>query len=829
MPTIYPIQDTWVRGELSPRLHARASLDLYRAGLAVCENFLTLPHGGLRKRAGSYYVGELGPAVYGPGVDGLIRLFPFIFSADQAYCLEFGDLYLRIYAYGARVGSIELVTPWPEDDLGGIQFIQSADQMWLTHPDYPGQLLTREAALTWTLEEIEFQDGPYKPINLTSTNLTPASYGCATPKMTGLTAPSGTVSSSAAAADAWEIFDGDAGTFTRITGKSGWIAYAFASGTKVVDAYWLKASSDGSSPPEATPSAWTIEGYDGSSWIPLDNRTAELGWSAGETRFFEFTNETGYSAYRFKWTANGGGSGVDTDICELALHERAENQTAFNLTASAATGINDGAGFKTTDVGRSIRILGSDGRWRWCRIIARTSSTIVTIQLYIHALPDLAPIANWRMSAFEDGDQPSAVTMFEERLTLAQDYSVFATKTGDFDNFSTGEADDDALEFQNAGGGQANKILWMADADGFLLIGTAGGIRALSGSGIDEALTPTSFKNRKSRTFGCSYIAPIDAGASFIYVTRNRRQLAELTQNQSGRFTSDDITQVSEHIPKKGIVEITYQSDPDPMIWFPLGTGELGGYTHQPSQEVRGMHRHILGGSFSTGDAVVERALSTPGQDGPDDVWLAVKRTISSNTRRYLEIMTAPMEYSTLDDAFFVDCGLSYSGVATNSLSGLAHLNGQSVDVLYKTGAGKWFVAKGRTVSAGAITLPSAATCVKAHVGLPYEGTAETLELDVGGKDGSLVGRRKKVAAVILSLFETDVSGLQIRSKLRGAWESINIPTNVASDGSIALFTGNVKVPIDDSWEGQGKVEIRHTNPTPCTIRGMSPVFDYEP
>ena len=197
MPTIYPIQDAFVRGELSPRLHARASLDLYRAGLAVCENFLTLPHGGIRKRAGSYYVGEVKTSA------NAVRLVPFIFSADQAYCLEFGNLYLRIYAYGARVGTIELVTPWPTAALDGIQFVQSADVMWLVHPDYAPQVLTREAALTWTLEEIEFQDGPYKAINLTPTTLTPASTAHITPAMTNNTTPAGyTVSSSNASASA---------------------------------------------------------------------------------------------------------------------------------------------------------------------------------------------------------------------------------------------------------------------------------------------------------------------------------------------------------------------------------------------------------------------------------------------------------------------------------------------------------------------------------------------------------------------------------------------------------------------------------------------------
>jgi hypothetical protein len=110
-----------------------------------------------------------------------------------------------------------------------------------------------------------------------------------------------------------------------------------------------------------------------------------------------------------------------------------------------------------------------------------------------------------------------------------------------------------------------------------------------------------------------------------------------------------------------------------------------------------------------------------------------------------------------------------------------------------------------------------------------HRGGADTLELDVGGKDGSLMGRRKKVSAVILSLLETDTTGLQIQSLQRGRWESVRIPSIVAPDGMATLFTGKVTVPIEDSWEGQGRFRLRHTNPTPCTVRGATPIFDSEP
>lgn len=822
--TLYPSQDTFVRGEISPRLHARASLDLYRAGLSKCENFLTLPHGGIRKPGGTYFVGEVKNSAK------RTRGVPFIFSASQAYWLEFGDLYIRVYAYGARVGSVEVVTTYTEAELPDLMFYQSADVMWIAHPSHGLATLTRTAHTTWTLAAYTIDDGPYDEEDTQGTTLTPASTGHVTPIMSANTTPSGTASDSSSSSDAWKAFDRSKSTSKGFDGTGGNsapanIAYDFAgSTTKVADAYWITLGTS-----REGPKNWVFEGYNGSAWITLDTRSGESGWAAGDPHFFEFPNETAYLAYRLNWSAYDESSAAtdDVDISELAIHERAQSQTPFNLTASAITGINGGTGFQTTDVGRSIRLMGSDGRWRWARVIARTSTTIVTIQLYDHALPDLAPIARWQLGTFIPGLYPQAVTVFEERLAVSRKFAAYLSKSFTFEDFGVGEEDDDAMEFRNAGGGQANDIVWIVDADGFLVMATANGVRALSGSGIDEALTPSSFKNRRSRTFGCAKISPVDAGSSFLFVTRSRKAIAELVLNQSGRFSSDDIGQISEHIPKKGVHELAFQTDPDPILWFPLDNGEMGGYTHQPAQEVRGMYRRRLGGAF-TGSTwgIVESAVVTPGQNGTDDLWLVVKRTIGGVTKRYIEIQTAAFEYGALVDAFQVDCGLTYSGSAVTTFSGLSHLNGQTVDVL---ASGK--VYKGLTVSAGSVSLPGGSAAVtKAHIGLPSVSEAETLELDVGGKDGSLLGRRKKVAMLILSVFETDTTGLRIQSLIRGSWEDAKIPTvSPAASGVANLYTGNIAVRIDDSWEGQGRVRIRHDNPTPCTIRAVTPVFDSEP
>ncbi|TRC72746.1 hypothetical protein FJV83_10140 [Mesorhizobium sp. WSM4307] len=826
MTTLYPVQDVFTRGEISPRLHARASLDFYRAALARCENFVTLPHGGIRKRGGTYFAGEVKISAK------KTRLIPFIFSADQAYVLEFGDLYIRVYAYGARVGTVEVASPYLEADLFKLAYVQSADQMWIVHKDYAPKVLTRTAHTAWTLTDFAFLDGPYDEINTTPTTLTPASTGHATPRMTSATAPSGTVTDDGTGTSTWTVFDRSiAQEVVFTTHSSGFIQYQFPAGQgRAVNAYWIAASSNVAATGD-TPTQWTLTGSnDGVNYVALDGRAGQTGWSGSEVRFYDFQNTTTYEYYRFAFSGGGGGDALNSSIAEIALAENGDTMTPFNLTASSTAGINSGTGFQTSDVGRSIRLLGSENVWRWAKITGRSSTTVVQIRLYGHALPDLSPITRWRLGTFVPGKYVESGSLYEERLAFSRKFSVYASATGDFDNFALGEKDDDALEFIQAGGGQANDIAWIADSDGALLIGTSGGVRALSGSGIDEALTPSSFKNRRSRTFGCARIRPVDAGQSFLYVTRSRKSIAELTQTAQSRFSSDDVGQISEHIPKQGVVELAFQTDPDPLLWFPLDNGELGGYTHQPSQEVRGMHRHRLGGAFGgTGPddsnwAVVESATVTPGQDGNDDLWLVVKRTIGGVTRRYIEIKTAPFEYGAVADAFEVDCGLTYTGAAVATVGGAAHLAGQAVDVLAD---GK--VYRGLIVSGGGtVTLPGG-SAGKWQLGLPYAAGADTLELDVGGKDGSIIGRRKKVAKTILSLLETDTTGLEVQSFMRGRWEPVRMPSIVAPDGRATLFTGNVEVPIDDSWEGQGKVRIRHVNPTPCTIRAFTPVFDAEP
>jgi hypothetical protein len=79
------------------------------------------------------------------------------------------------WSSGGTVAEIlEVTTAFAEADLADVRVTQSADTLYITHPDFPPQQLVRTSATSWTLSDIVFTDGPYDSLNTTATTLTPS-------------------------------------------------------------------------------------------------------------------------------------------------------------------------------------------------------------------------------------------------------------------------------------------------------------------------------------------------------------------------------------------------------------------------------------------------------------------------------------------------------------------------------------------------------------------------------------------------------------------------------------------------------------------------------
>ena len=163
---------TFNAGEWSPELYGRIDLDKYRNACRAIENFVLLAQGPATRRPGTQFIAHTKD-------DGVTRLIPFEFSTEQAYVIEAGAGYFRFYMNGGRIETspgtaYEIMTPYGVVDLAGLKWAQSADVLYLTHPNFAPRKLARSGHTNWTLSEIAFQDGPYLDENVGAITLTPA-------------------------------------------------------------------------------------------------------------------------------------------------------------------------------------------------------------------------------------------------------------------------------------------------------------------------------------------------------------------------------------------------------------------------------------------------------------------------------------------------------------------------------------------------------------------------------------------------------------------------------------------------------------------------------
>ena len=156
--SIYTLQATFARGEISPRLHSRADIDHWAMSLKQCVNYFVMRQGGLQKRTGTIFAAEVKDS------SKKTRLIPFVFSTEQAYVVEMGDLYARYYANGGQVLNasvpVETVLPYTEAQLFDVQHAQSADTAYLVHGSHVQATLTRTSAVSFTYAPMTFTSPP---------------------------------------------------------------------------------------------------------------------------------------------------------------------------------------------------------------------------------------------------------------------------------------------------------------------------------------------------------------------------------------------------------------------------------------------------------------------------------------------------------------------------------------------------------------------------------------------------------------------------------------------------------------------------------------------
>jgi hypothetical protein len=839
-------------GELSPRLDGRNDLTKYSSSCKTLENFIIYPHGAAARRSGTTFVAEVASSA------NKTRLIPFEFSTTQTYMLEFSNLKIRVYKDNGSVlegdKTITAITQAnPAVVTSNSHGYSNGDEILITAVVGMTQLNSKRflvANVTTNTFELTNKDG----VDTDSTAFTAYVSGGTANKVFEITTPYTT-------AQLFEIKFAQSADVMYITHPAHEVA---------------KLSRTGHT-------AWTL---------------TDVVFTKGP---FQDPNTTTTTLTPASASV---GSGV-------------------NITASSVTGINSGSGFLSTDVGRQIYFNSG-----YATITAITSTTVVVVDITI-AFTNTNAITAWQLGSFSDTTgHPSCVSFFEQRLVFAgttnQPQTIFFSKSGDYENMDANiggtVADDDAIIYTIASN-QVNAIRFMT-ATRTLILGTAGGEFTVSGGGTDSAVTPTNILIKKQSNHGAANVDAIAVGNATLFLQRAKRKVRELAYNfDVDGYIAPDMTILAEHITESGLTQMSYQQEPNQIIWGVRDDGELVGLTYQREQQVTAWHRHIFGGivnvpiitvtdyaNIVTGTRIVfqksdgtlvtltattgtasaqefkietsndvtaanlnasintantasgtgitssvasnvltitevtptglaylviksfdttrltavsqtkaecESVAVIPTDNSEYQTWVIVKRTINGITRRYVEYINT-FDFTETDNTTFnfLDSALSYSGAAATTISGLNHLEGQTVHIL----------ADGAThptkiVSSGSITLDRASTDVK--IGLGYNSILQTMRLDAGSQNGTSQAKTKRIYEITIRLYES--IGVEVGENLNNM-ERIPFRTSAdVMDQGLPPFTGDKTVEFRGNYETDGFIFVRQTQPLPLTVLSLYP------
>jgi len=413
---------------------------------------------------------------------------------------------------------------------------------------------------------------------------------------------------------------------------------------------------------------------------------------------------------------------------------------------------------------------------------------------------------------------PSVVTFFEQRLVFAatnnNPQTLWFSKNADYLNFTTGTADDNALIYTIASN-KVNAIRYLS-ATRILNIGTSGGEYVLTTTN-GGPITPTQTVIRKYSNYGCIESEVVQVADVTLFAQRGARKVREfryIGEVDVAGYAAPDITILSEHLTEGGIQEFAYQQEPESIVWARRTDGTLLGLTYRREEEIVAWHKHIIGGSFGGGQAVVESIITLPTDSGEDELYMIVKRTINSVTKRYVEVLKTFDFGSDTTAAFFVDSGLAYSGSATSTLSGLYHLEGQTLSIL-ANGA----THADETVSGGGVALDFPVT--SGALGFGYTSEMQTMRLESGSQDGTSQGKPKRIHDITVRFHET--VGAEVGTESGNADRIFFRDSSMNMDQAVPLFTGDKEIEFDGGFVDGDRIYVRQSQPLPMTVLALYP------
>ena len=834
-------------GELSPRLDGRTDLTKYSSGCSTLENLVVYPHGSAARRPGSTFIAEVADS------DNKTRLIPFEFSTTQTYMLEFSNLKMRVYkdkgavlegdktitgitqanpavvtatSHGYSNGDevlisgvsgmtevnnkrflvadkttntfelqdkdgvdinstsftayasggvsnkvFELATPYTTAQLFDLKFAQSADVMYITHPEHEVEKLSRTGHTSWTLTDVDFTKGPMQDANTTDTTLNPGQSAVGTgialvaSAVTGINGGSGFQST-------------DVGRFVFL--NSGYAKITAVADTTNATIEILTALSSASATAD-----WRLGAFSDTTGHPscvtfFEQRLVFAGTTEQPQTIF-FSRSGDYE----NMDANIGGTVADDDAIIYTIASNQVNAIRF-MTATRTLIIGTAGGEFTVSGG------GTDS--------AITPTNILIKKQSNHGSANVDAISVGNATLFLQRAKRKIRELaynFDVDGYIAPDMTILA------EHISEGGLTQIAYQQE------PNQIVYATRNDGELVAltyqreqqVTAWHRHIFGGRFGNATITVTDFANiadgtrivlTKADGTTTTFTSATSATSGKFHTTSSNNQTA--TNLKTLIDADSDFTATV----SSNVVTITETS--------PLSTGFL---------TIKSLDDNVRLAKTNEGKAVCESVAVIPTDDTEYEVYVIVKRTINGATRRFVEVLNV-FDFDQTDNTSFnfLDSQLSYSGSAASTISGLDHLEGQTVSIL-ADGASH----PDKTVSSGSVTLDRSALNVK--VGLAYTSLLQTMRLNAGSQNGTSQGKTKRIYDITVRMFET--IGVEVGPNLN---DMERIPFRSSADlmdEGIPPFTGDKEVEFRGNYETDGFIFVRQTQPLPFTILSLYP------
>lgn len=380
---------------------------------------------------------------------------------------------------------------------------------------------------------------------------------------------------------------------------------------------------------------------------------------------------------------------------------------------------------------------------------------------------------------------PQTCTFHEGRLffggSTQRPATIWGSRVGDFFNFKNRKAlDDEAIE-ATLDTDQVNAIQAVF-SNRSLQVFTSGGEFFAPKS----PLTPTDVSFIPQSNLGSSRIRPVTIDGVTLFVQRTGKSIIQFVfVNEFQANQSRSVSVLAPHLinapiklsPSRG----TESTDAN-YVYILNADGNMTVFNTLASEDVAGFTRWETTGDIKS-VAVVD-----------NEVNLLVERTINSSTVYQIE-----KENNLLN----TDSAVRETGLASDTLTGLDHLEGETVKV-----KADGSVQADAVVVSGEITIEREADTIEA--GLEYQPVIKTMPLNQNLQGGPSASSKKKILRASLQINESNgiiVNGERIADKTIGQ-DQFDAPEPQTGVRRIFLL----------GWSIEATITITQDTPMPMTI-----------